>query len=285
MPTLFNDPDRPYWPDGHIALGPHVRDATPPPYDLIGDVHGCIDELLALLDTLGYALDAAGAARHPKGRTLVFLGDLNDRGPGSMRVWQLTLASLAAGTARYVPGNHDSKLARYLLGRNVRPTHGLRETLEELYALPDAERRRVGRAIARLLRETPPYRVFDNGRLVASHAGLEKWMIGKVNEDIAFFARYGDPTGEKTPEGFPVRRDWAAEYRGSALVVYGHTPMPAAVFRGNTIDIDQGCAFGGQLTALRYPEREPASIPAFRAYARPSMTERMPPAGSRAAGG
>jgi protein phosphatase len=269
----FNDPDRPYASDGPIAHGEAIRDRTPPPYDIVGDVHGCIDELRALLEQLGYALDGA-AVRHPRGRTLVFIGDLSDRGPGSIAVWQLALASLAAGTALYVPGNHDSKLARYLVGRDVQLTHGLRETLDEFYALPDTVRRRVGRGIARLLRETPPYRILDRGRLVVAHAGVEARLIGTLGREVSVFARFGDPTGEHTPEGFPIRRDWAATYQGQALIVYGHTPTPRPIFRNNTINIDQGCAFGGQLTALRYPERELLSVPALRVYAQPAMAAR-----------
>jgi protein phosphatase len=269
----FNDPDRPYVSDGPIAHGEAIRDRTPPPYDIVGDVHGCIDELRALLERLGYTLDGA-AVRHPQGRTLVFIGDLNDRGPGSIAVWQLALASLAAGTALYVPGNHDSWLARYLVGRDVRLVHGLRETLDEFYALPTAERRCVGTGIARLLRETPPYRILDRGRLVVAHAGVEARLIGTLGREVSVFARFGDPTGEHTPEGFPIRRDWAATYQGQALIVYGHTPTPRPIFRNNTINIDQGCAFGGQLTALRYPERELVSVPALRVYAQPAMAAR-----------
>ena len=72
-----------------------------------------------------------------------------------------------------------------------------------------------------------------------------------------------------------MRRDWASEYRGKALVVYGHTPTLEAEFRHNTINIDQGCAFGGGLTALRYPELELVTVPARRTYAVPSMVERF----------
>ena len=82
-----------YAPDQRIAHGEDVWDPTPPPYDIIGDVHGCIDELRDLLDRLGYQPDGDGV-RHPEGRTLIFLGDLNDRGPSSIGVWKLALASL-----------------------------------------------------------------------------------------------------------------------------------------------------------------------------------------------
>lgn len=264
----------PYTRDRQIAHGTDIHDRTPPPFDIVGDVHGCIDELLELLELLGYRQDGA-VVHHPEGRTLVFLGDLNDRGPGSIRVWQIAGASLDAGTARFVPGNHDSKLARYLMGRHIRLTHGLEGTVRELEALPGRERRILGRRIGDIVADAAPYRILDGGRLVVAHAGVEEWMIGKVNHEISVFARFGEPTGERSAYGFPIRRDWAATYRGAALVVYGHTPVLEAEFRNHTLNIDQGCAFGGMLTALRYPELETVSVPARAVYWEPSMAERF----------
>lgn len=262
--------------DRLIAHSPHVHDDTPPPFDIIGDIHGCIDELRELLRRLGWERAGQGeAVRHPDGRRLVFLGDLNDRGPGSIPVWQLAVDSIAIGTALYAPGNHDTKLARYLMGRDVQLTHGLAGTVQELFALPERARRKLARAIVDVVADSPPYRVLDEGRLVVAHAGIEQWMIGKMSREISVFARFGDATGERTPEGFPIRRDWAAAYRGDALVVYGHTPVLVPVFRNNTINIDQGCAFGGALTALRYPERRMISVLAEHAYATPSMSDRQ----------
>lgn len=262
--------------DRLIAHNPNVHDDTPPPYDIIGDIHGCIDELRELLRRLGWERSGQGEAmRHPDNRHLVFLGDLNDRGPGSIPVWQLAVDSIALRTARYVPGNHDSKLARYLMGRDVQLTHGLAGTVQELFALPERERRMLARSIVDVVADSPPYRILDEGRLVVAHAGIEERMIGEMNQEISVFTRFGDATGERTPEGFPIRRDWAAAYRGNALVVYGHTPVLVPVFRNNTINVDQGCAFGGALTALRYPERRLVSVLAEHAYAIPSMSDRL----------
>ena len=70
--------------------------------------------------------------------------------------------------------------------------------------------------------------------------------------------------------GLPVRLNWAAEYRGRAMVVYGHTPTPDAEWVNNTVCIDTGCVFGGKLTALRYPEREFVEVPAARVYTEPA---------------
>jgi protein phosphatase len=262
-----------------MAHNPNVHDPTPPPYDIVGDVHGCIDELRDLLDRLGYRpAEHSPGVVHPLGRTLVLVGDLNDRGPGSVAVWQLALATVASGAARFLPGNHDSKFTRYLQGRQVQLSHGLAETVREFYALPAAEREHFRQAVIDLMITNPPYRIFDGGRLIVAHAGLEEWMIGQVDTRISAFARWGEPTGEYNEYGFPIRRDWAADYRGSALIVYGHTPTPVATFRNNTINIDQGCAFGGELTALRYPELELVGVLARRVYATPSMAERFGPA-------
>ncbi|HUG15305.1 MAG TPA: metallophosphoesterase [Thermomicrobiales bacterium] len=263
----------PYAADRRIAHGEDVWDRTPPPYDIVGDVHGCIDELRDLLDLLGYQPDGDGVC-HPEGRTLIFLGDLNDRGPSSIGVWKLALASIRQGAARYVPGNHDSKFVRYLMGREVQLTHGLAATVMEFLDLPERERRLLGHEIAETLANTPPYRILHGRRLVVAHAGLEEWMIGKVTTTVSAFARFGERTGDVTEHGFPIRRDWAADYNGKALIVYGHTPVHEPEFRNNTINIDQGCVFGGALTALRYPERELVSVPARRVYVEPSMAAR-----------
>jgi protein phosphatase len=84
------------------------------------------------------------------------------------------------------------------------------------------------------------------------------------------FALHGETTGETDEFGLPVRYDWAADYRGSAAVVYGHTPVPDAEWVNNTICVDTGCVFGGQLTALRWPERALVSVPAARVYYQPA---------------
>ena len=84
------------------------------------------------------------------------------------------------------------------------------------------------------------------------------------------FALYGETTGETDEFGLPVRFNWAADYRGSAMVVYGHTPVPEPDWLNRTVNIDTGCVFGGKLTALRYPEKEFVSVPAVRTYCEPA---------------
>ena len=111
--------------------------------------------------------------------------------------------------------------------------------------------------------------MLEGGDLIAVHGGISEALIGREGGKVDAFALYGAPTGKSDAEGLPERGDWAADYRGSAFVVCGHTPRAALRWRNRTICIDQGCVFGGQLTALRWPERETVSIPARRTHSRP----------------
>ena len=240
------------------------------PLDIIGDIHGCYDELNELLLSLGYTVEVPEGAwprvNHPQGRKAVFVGDLVDRGPRTPDVLKLVMGSIGSGTAYCVAGNHDVKLARKLNGRDVKLTHGLAESIAQLEGETAEFRSRVFEFLDRLV----SHYVFDGGRLVVAHAGLREEMHGRGSGAVRQFAMYGETTGETDEYGLPVRYNWAADYRGKAAVVYGHTPVPYAEWLNNTLCIDTGCVFGGKLTALRYPERKLVSVPARRTYYEPS---------------
>ncbi len=234
------------------------------PFDLIGDVHGCIDEFKELLDKLGYVVSESGISP-PEGRKLVFVGDLIDRGPDSLGVLRMVMQMVETGTALCVRGNHDDKLLRKLQGRDITIGHGLAETLEQLTKEPPEFLDQV-----RLFLESlPTHYVLDGGKLVVAHAGLKEHLHGRVSDRVRAFCLYGDTTGESDAHGLPVRLNWAEEYKGRAMVVYGHTPKLAAEWQNKTICIDTACAFGNLLTALRYPEGELVSVPARQQYAEP----------------
>lgn len=242
------------------------------PFDVIGDVHGCAGELVELLGVLGYdvARDDAGrpvGAAHPKGRRAVFVGDLVDRGPDSPGVLRLVIGMCAGGSAMAVAGNHDVKFARALGGAKVTLNHGLDKTMEQLDAVVAEGERGFPDAVRAFIEGLPEHLVLDGGALVIAHAGLKEAYHGRESGAVRSFALYGDVTGERTPQGFPVRRAWEAEYTGDAMVVYGHTPSVAAGWVNNTICVDTACVFGGSLTALRYPERELASVASGGTYA------------------
>ena len=234
------------------------------PFDVIGDVHGCSGELDQLLADLGYRpADADGGAVlvHPAGRKAVFVGDLVDRGPDTPGVLRRVMAMVAARSALCVAGNHDDKLRRALLGGPVRVSYGLEASLRQLEDDPGLKP-----AACRYLAGLPSHFVLDGGALVVAHAGIKSGMQGRESARIRRFTRYGESTGQVDEEGYPVRLDWARDYRGRAVVVYGHTPVADPAWRGRTINIDTGCVFGGRLTALRYPEMELISVPARARY-------------------
>jgi protein phosphatase len=237
------------------------------PFDIVGDVHGCHEELIELLGKLGYGADPERVRwEHPEGRRLVFLGDLVDRGPDTPSVVHLVMECVKAGSALCVPGNHDMKFVRKMRGKDVKITHGLAETLAQYEACEKASPG-CSRLAAEFLDDLVSHYVLDDGKLVVAHAGMKESMQGRGSGAVREFALYGETTGETDEFGLPVRYNWAGEYRGRAMVVYGHTPVPAPEWLNNTICIDTGCVFGGSLTALRYPERELVSVKARATYA------------------
>ncbi|PWA12691.1 bis(5'-nucleosyl)-tetraphosphatase PrpE [Pueribacillus theae] len=236
-------------------------------YDIIGDIHGCYEELSHLLHKLGYEWNNENIPIHPEERILVFLGDLTDRGPHSVAVMELVYRLVKKKKAYYTPGNHCNKLYRYLIGRNVQVTHGLETTVEELKALEYKKYKKVATDFKEMVECSPLYLILDNKKLIVAHAGLKREWIGKTNNRIKTFVLYGDITGESEDDGRPVRRDWAKrEAKDGAWIVYGHTPVLSPRIINHTINIDTGCVFGGKLTAFRYPELTTVSVPSKQPF-------------------
>ncbi|MGV9275014.1 polynucleotide kinase-phosphatase [Streptomyces griseosporeus] len=230
------------------------------PFDIIGDIHGCSAELEALLGKLGY-VDGV----HPEGRTAVFVGDLVDRGPDSPGVLRRVMAMVKSGNALCVPGNHENKFGRHLRGRKVQHTHGLAETIAQM----EGESEEFLREVREFIDGLVSHYVLDGGKLVVCHAGLPEKYHGRTSGRVRSHALYGETTGETDEFGLPVRYPWAEDYRGRAVVVYGHTPVPEATWLNNTICLDTGAVFGGKLTALRWPERQLVDVPAERVWYEP----------------
>jgi protein phosphatase len=248
------------------------------PFDIFGDIHGCFDELQELLTSLGYKIQQDGRdfrVSPPDGRKAVFLGDLVDRGPRVTDVLRLVMSMVGENSAICVPGNHDIKLHRKLRGKEVKMTHGIVETLAQLEAEPPEFTKQV----SDFLDELVSHYVLDKGNVVVAHAGMKESMQGRGSGAVRAFALFGETTGETDEFGLPVRYNWAADYRGRAMVVYGHTPVAEPQWLNRTVNIDTGCVFGGKLTALRYPEKEFVSIPARKTYyesAKPFLTAPAP---------
>ena len=248
------------------------------PFDFIGDVHGCCDELELLLEKLGYESQSVETEpgwsnlcfQHPDGRKAVFVGDLVDRGPKAVDTLSIVRNMRNIGAALCVPGNHDAKLLRKLRGKDVKIKHGLAETLADIDSIPEPEQPLFKKQLCDFLDSLISHYVLDRGKVVVAHAGMPEHMQGRGSGKVRSFALYGETTGEIDEFGLPVRHNWAAEYRGDAMVIYGHTPIPKAEWLNKTIDIDTGCVFGGKLTALRYPEQELVSVDAAKVYCVPA---------------
>ena len=257
------------------------------PFDFIGDIHGCTDELELLLDTLGYQYETVDDSpfgydrvyAHPEGRKAVFVGDLVDRGPRILDAIGLVANMVQANHALCVQGNHDAKFVRYLKGRNVTQTYGLDKSVAEVEALPEAIRTERKRALHDFLYGLISHYVFDDGKLVVAHAGLPEDLQGRASGRVREVAMYGEPDDPDVP----LRDKWAQAYRGKALVVYGHVTIPEPKWLNNTINIDTGCVYGRSLTALRYPERELVSVPALQQYAESERLKALLQASAEAA--
>ncbi len=174
----------PLWTDRRTERGP---------FDVIGDIHGCHVELVELLGKLGYDVAADGLnATPPAGRRAVFVGDYGDRGPDTPAVLQLVMGMAEQGTAICLPGNHDIKLARKLAGRDVRITHGLAQSLEQLEDEPPELAERAREFLEGLVSHV----VLDEGRLVVAHAGMKESYQGRASGRVREFALFGETTGE-----------------------------------------------------------------------------------------
>lgn len=240
-------------------------------FDVIGDIHGCYDELVSLTMRLDYDWKS-GIPVHPNGRKLVFLGDLTDRGPDSISVMNVVLDLVKTEQAYYCPGNHCNKLYRYMLGRNVQQKHGLETTVAELNNLTQPEQDATFEKFISLYENAPLYLSLDDGNLIVAHAGIPEHFIGETGKKVRTFVLYGDITGESHPNGMPVRKDWATNYKGASMIVYGHTPVIEPRWVNHTVNVDTGCVFGGKLTAISYPELKTTSVPSSMPYVKEKFT-------------
>ena len=228
---------------------------------VIGDVHGCVSELMALVKKI----DADGYADYK----LVFVGDLTDRGPSNAGVLEYVMYLVESGRAICVRGNHDDKLFRYLKGNSVKLNDALSKTAYQIENHTDKDFK--GKVLS-FLAKMPLYIELDSGKLVVSHAGIEDSMIGKSEFGaIRTFCLYGKITGKKDADGFPERLDWAAERvvnDKSPLIVYGHHAQMEGPYAINkTVNVDTACCFGKQLTGYVYPEGKYVTVEAFETYA------------------
>lgn len=226
-------------------------------YDLVGDVHGCYEELLTLLAQVGYLVGDDLAVSHPQGRTLVFLGDLCDRGPFNLDVFRFVYSNWKASRLLWVMGNHDHKLARWMRGHEVQTSHGLDLTVTQLQAAYTQEQlKEMGED---LLDNLPFVLELDAGALVVAHAypKMEFATLPRKKATKAFY-------GLKDKEG--VRLAWWENYHGPAYAVFGHYWLDDPTPQEHYCCVDTSCCRGGELTLLQWPEKTLQSTPALATY-------------------
>ena len=216
---------------------------------IVGDLHGCREELEDLLDESGWE----------RGDQLVAVGDLVAKGPDSQGVIRL----LQDIGGRAVRGNHDQHCLRWWDAKRsgeplpkLRPSHqAVAEVLEESDWIWLAGRP--------LWLELP-----EHDALVV-HAGLLPALPLEEQDPYDLMnmrSILDDGTASRSyEEGTP----WAALWPGPRLVVFGHDAVRGLQTRRHAIGLDTGCVYGGWLTGLWLPERDLVSVPARAAYTEP----------------
>src|ERR1051325_3528554 len=207
---------------------------------VIGDIHGCYDELTDLLELIDLQPDDR----------VVAVGDLITKGPKNREVLDLFIDDQRFSS---VVGNHDRKLRQKWRGEPVRLTKEQRKTIEELE--PDHER------YFEFLKSLP-YSI-DLGSHLVVHAGIRPGV--SLDEQMA-----SDLTEIRTMGADPTRRKgvpWYKVYRGPQTILFGHWPKKKPKRAAYAIGLDTGCVYGRRLTAYIIESDEFASVPARASYA------------------
>jgi predicted kinase len=215
--------------------------------DVICDVHGLLGPLKALLEKLGYSLSQEGVPTHPENRSLLFIGDMVDRGPDSVGVLRLVKAAVNSGRHYAVLGNHEKKLILFLesLGSSqINPawSKANARTGFEILKLPEKERV----DLVSFLKSLPGY--YTQGNLVFAHADMAQ-RFRAMRMPLSSCV-YGASTMKARVDSDTMFTEANPDY----LLVRGHIPATGANPQNSRVAVvyDHG-EYGGSLTALRLP--------------------------------
>jgi hypothetical protein len=206
---------------------------------VIGDIHGCFDELDDLLALVDLRTDDRVFA----------VGDLVTKGPKSSEVLDLFLEDRRFAS---VVGNHDRALRQYWRGEPVRLTKEQRAAVTEL----ESERERYSEYL-RLL----PFTINLGSHLIV-HAGVRPGVPLRLQmaSDLTEIRTMG--ANPQSRRGVP----WYEVYRGNRIVLFGHWPRKIPRLGRKAIGLDTGCVYGGRLTAYIVEAKQFESVPARRSY-------------------
>jgi predicted phosphodiesterase len=206
---------------------------------VVGDIHGCYDELMLLLDEAGFS----------DTDRVVAVGDLITKGPKNKEVLELFM-----GDPRFssVIGNHDLALRRKWYGEEV----DLKAAQKEAYKELKADQDRYSEYFNGL-----PF-IIDLGSHLVVHAGLRPnvELHSQTTDDLILLRTLG-PDRESN-EGTP----WYQVYSGEQIVIFGHWPSPEPRRSKKAIGLDTGCVYGHQLSAYVIETDEFFSVNALKVY-------------------
>ena len=201
----------------------------------IGDIQGCFDEWMQLLDKLDY---------QSKKDELILLGDVINRGPKSLDVLKYLFKH---PEIKSVMGNHEYHYIRHL--EKTKKRKSLQSLEEELDS--------INGKVLKYLKKMPMYLESDDW--IAVHAGLESGKHPSLSQDkFLCTVRQVGQIGESRP--------WYESYYGKKWVVFGHWAVRGLVQKNKVRGLDTGCVYGGKLTAWIYPEDKLVSVPALKMH-------------------
>jgi diadenosine tetraphosphatase ApaH/serine/threonine PP2A family protein phosphatase len=206
---------------------------------VVGDIHGCYDELQSLLEKVN--LNAQDR--------VIAVGDLTVKGPKSREVLELFSQDDRFSS---VIGNHDLALVKYLKGESIYLKTTQQKTFKEVLA--------GGKHLLEYLTSLPSYIELDKHIVV--HAGVrpEVPLDRQVIEDLVELRTLGPDRTDR--DGKP----WYEQYDGEKTVLFGHWPAPIPRRGKRAIGLDTGCVYGYQLTAYIIEENQFVSVNALAAY-------------------
>ncbi|WP_372369396.1 AAA family ATPase [Candidatus Uabimicrobium sp. HlEnr_7] len=235
---------------------PNVEKNDLGPFDIISSIDGCYNELQKLLGQLEYQKNHEGIYYHYKRRKIVILGDICTKGPHNIATFQLVYDMCQNNCAYYLPGDECEKLYNYFRNNDTAIQSSLEPMIRELEKLSDHQKSKFVMQFEELYEKSPVYLILADGELVVSHAGiLGKW-IGQLNKKIQSFCIHGSAHVD----------DWYKNYYGKSHIVYGHPHTETACWKNHTININLNVVCGGQLCALRYPEKQIVAVDANQKY-------------------
>jgi hypothetical protein len=206
---------------------------------VVGDIHGCYDELIDMLEAAGFGADDR----------LVCVGDLVTKGPKDREVLDLFMTD---SRFRTVIGNHDLALRRKWHGEKVKLKPSQKATHKEL----KGEKQKYLPFLNAL-----PFTI-DLGTHLVVHAGLRPGieLYSQTSEDMTLLRTLGKD--RETRGGTP----WYEVYDGEKVVLFGHWPSSEPRRGPRAIGLDTGCVYGYNLTGYIIEEDRFLTIPARRAY-------------------